>query len=86
MTDARELELARRRMRAIRVGIDAQLRSGQDVIRIADLGLVGPEYAWALARTIDAALDHGGTYQPPSRDALGQWWALIDVPLGRWEG
>lgn len=63
--------------------IEAQLAAGQDVVRIADLGVLRRSYAWAIARSIRLALDAGGTFDTPEQDADGTWWATIRVNLGR---
>lgn len=68
---------------AIIAAIDAQLASGQDVVRIGEHGIVHSSYAWAIARSIRLALDAGGIFDAPEQAPDGAWWATIRVPLRR---
>jgi hypothetical protein len=81
--DAREAELQRERCRFIVRSIEAQLASGQDVIRVADMGVVHRSYGWAIARSMRFAIDVGGTFDTPTCDENGNWHAHITVNLGR---
>lgn len=75
--------LPRRHAEAIYTAIQAQLANGQDVVRVGEHGIVHRHYAWAIARSMRAALDTGGTFDTPAMDEDGQWWATIRIPLGR---
>lgn len=63
--------------------IDAQLASGQDVIRVGEHGIVHRSYGWAIARSVEAALRAGGTFDTPTLDEHGHWQAHITIDLGR---
>lgn len=80
---SREADLRTARDRTIVASIRAQLAEGQDAIRVADLGVIGRERAWAIAGSMEAALACGGTFHPPTAEQDGTWWAHVSVPLGR---
>lgn len=63
--------------------IDAQLASGQDVIRIGEHGVVHRSYAWAIARSVEKAVAAGGTFDAPTLDEHGNWQAHITIDLGK---
>lgn len=84
MTQRGDTARERRRMVFVLHDVEAQLRARPDVVRVADLGLVPASTAWAVARSLRFALEHGGTFQPPTEGETGIWWGHFDVPLGRY--
>lgn len=80
----REPELPVLDAHAVLASIGVQLASGQDVVRIGGHGIVHRSYAWAIARSLRLALDTGGTFDTPTQDEDGAWWAHITVPIGRY--
>lgn len=85
MADVSQRDKQERAARAAARSLRRQLDAGRDVIRAPGRRLLTRREAWPLLRSLELALDVGGTFHPPTCDENGDWWAHLTIPLGRYD-